>query len=171
MQPDLKQLERDLERMIAQAQTYSDIVATEALKFYTDSFARQGFINTRYQRWRDRRGGARNAGRGILEDSGNLRGSLRSRTYGNIAEVYTHIKYAKIHNEGGVIAVSSRMRRYFWAMYKATGQPHYKYMALSKEITIPQRQFMDIEGKGMSPFLERRIGMHLGKEIAKVWHL
>ena len=57
-------------------------------------------------------------------------------------------KYAKIHNEGGVIniPVTEKMRKYFWYKYKETSNGMYKGMALTKKthftFTVPKRQFI-----------------------------
>jgi len=34
-----------------------------------------------------------------------------------MARVYSNKPYAEIHNEGGTILITPRMRRFFWAMY------------------------------------------------------
>lgn len=56
--------------------------------------------------------------------------------------------YAQIHNEGGVlnIPITERSRKFFWFMFKATGEEKWKWMALTKNerftVKIDKRQFM-----------------------------
>ncbi|RMF46261.1 MAG: hypothetical protein D6751_05455 [Deltaproteobacteria bacterium] len=142
-----------------------------ALNFYKDSWRRQGYIDTRFRRWAPRQDP--DQGRAILigKGSGRLRRSLRLRTGSDWWEVRTDVPYAKIHNEGGTIrqVPTPRQRKFFWARYKRTGDAKWKRFALAKElrITIPQRQFMDIPGQGLSPFLEKRIRLHLERGLKR----
>ena len=60
------------------------------------------------------------------------------------------IPYAKIHNEGGEIPITPKMRRFFWAMHrKEVGEDknkdtNWKWLALTKNdaMKIPMRRFM-----------------------------
>jgi phage gpG-like protein len=107
---------------------------------------------------------------------------------GNVVVVFTggeSAAYARIHNRGGKLAVTPRMRRFFWAMYaKARGSTRsgrsssrlsranlalgqeaqaWKRMALSKSITIPNRQFI-----GESAGLRRRISQRIVKRFTQI---
>ena len=57
-----------------------------------------------------------------VRGGGGLRGSIRSiRGPGQVSWV-SSLPYASIHNEGGEITVTAKMKRFFWAMfYKASG--------------------------------------------------
>ena len=58
----------------------------------------------------------------ILVDTGRLRRSIQSRTTENSITFFTEEPYAAIHNEGGEIVVTTKMKRYFWhKYYEATG--------------------------------------------------
>lgn len=51
-----------------------------------------------------------------------------------ILEPINNVKnYAYIQNFGGRIPVTGKMKSYFWAKYKETGDVKYKYMALTKK--------------------------------------
>lgn len=104
----------------------------------------------------------------LMQRTGGLRGSIRSRKR-KMELVYSSSKpYARIHNEGGEITVTRRMKGYFWHKLKET-QGKYQYkkdgekrnnkrnrelsekeefyhaMALKKvgsTIVIPQRRFI-----------------------------
>lgn len=46
-------------------------------------------------------------------DTGRLRRSVSSRTTENSITFYTDLPYAVIHNDGGEIRVTKKMKRYF----------------------------------------------------------
>lgn len=58
-----------------------------------------------------------------------------------------NVPYARIHEYGGtiLIPVTSRMRRFFWAMHRETKEDRWKGMALSKKnlfsVRIPKRPY------------------------------
>lgn len=139
------------------------------------NFERQAFFS---EAWQRRKSPLRNEGRAILTDTGALRRSIGSRTTENSITFYTDLPYAAIHNDGGEIKVTKRMKRYFWHKYhEASGSfgrrkdgglrkdkrtlrltteaEFWKFMALKKEgstIRIPRRQFL-----GTSPEVERAV--------------
>ena len=118
-------------------------------------------------------------GRAILIQSGNLRRSIQPKeitptsvTISADISVGSGFDYAQIHNEGGEITITAKMKKFFWAKYyetsgktrqtkagKTAGKARktkanesisedakiWKNMALKKvgdTITIPQRQFI-----------------------------
>ena len=112
------------------------------------NFQRGAFFN---EAWPAKRSG----GPSHLVQTGKLRRSIQSVITGNRLRFTSSEPYAAIHNEGGEITVTERMKKYFWAKFKQTGQQHWKYLALVKtgsKITIPKRQFL-----GSSPEVERAI--------------
>lgn len=141
---------------------------------FDQNFERQAFFS---QAWERRRSPTRPGGH-ILVDSGSLRRSIKSKTTDNSITFYSELPYAAIHNEGGEIVVTKRMKRYFWCKYySATGSfgrkkdgslrntkrnrqlrdeaDFWKIMALMKEgskISIPKRQFL-----GKSPEVEAAV--------------
>lgn len=80
---------------------------------FDKNFERQGFFSEKWQRRKSptRPGGA------ILVDTGSLRRSVRSKVTDNSVVFYTDLPYAGIHNEGGDIVVTARMKRYFRAKF------------------------------------------------------
>lgn len=141
---------------------------------FDQNFEREAFFSESWQRSRSptRRGGH------ILVDTGRLRRSVRSRMTDNSVTFYTTESYAAIHNDGGEIVVTQKMKRYFWRKhYEATGSfgrkkdgslrkdkrnaqlgseaEFWKFMALKKAgttIKIPRRRFL-----GNSPEVERMV--------------
>lgn len=136
---------------------------------FDENFERQAFFS---QEWARRKSPTRQGGH-ILVDTGRLRQSITSRSTDNSITFYTNEPHAAIHNEGGEIVVTERMKRYFWYKhYSATGSfgrkksdrrnrqlgdeaDFWKAMALMKvgsTIKIPKRQFL-----GNSPEVEAAV--------------
>lgn len=141
---------------------------------FDQNFERQGFFS---EKWARRKSPLRPGG-SILVDTGALRRSVKSRSDDRSITFYSDLPYAAIHNEGGEIKVTERMRRYFWHRYyearggfgrKKNGElrqnkknrqlgteaEFWRAMALmkvGKVIRIPRRQFL-----GMSPEVERDV--------------
>ncbi len=126
------------------------------------NFVRKAFFD---RPWKARR----QSGRGsLLTTTARLKRSLRCRIQNTSLEWSSDAPYAQIHNEGGTIPITAKMRRYFWFRHiQATGKLifnrktrelaagarnnsmseealRWRNMALSKngKITIPQRQFI-----------------------------
>ena len=104
--------------------------------------------------------------------------------------IQNSLAYAQIHNEGGEITVTKRMKSYFWAMYykrgsvgemygKAKGKKNrlkaeafnqeaefWRAMALKKvgdKIKIPKRQFM-----GNDPEVDKIVTAIIEQELLKI---
>ncbi len=141
---------------------------------FDKNFERQAFFS---EKWQRRKSPIRNEGRAILTDTGALRKSIGSRTTENSITFFTSLPYAAIHNDGGEIVVTKRMKRFFWhKYYEATGafgrrkdgklrkdnemsgliqKPILMFMALKKAgstIRIPRRRFL-----GTSPEVEKAV--------------
>ena len=109
----------------------------------------------------------RRHGKGTLMNvTGTLRRSIRARVTGTSLVFSSSEPHAAIHNEGGTITVTAKMRRFFWAKYYETaGRVRYKksggaskssirlsqeaetwhalaLMKVGSKIIIPQRQFL-----------------------------
>ena len=136
------------------------------------NFERRAYFN---EAWERRKSPVRPGGT-ILTDTGALRRSIRSRTGEDSITFYTDLPYAAIHNDGGEIVVTERMKRYFWhKYYAATGSfgrkkngerrndrrtrqlateaDFWRFMALKRAgttIRIPRRRFL-----GTGPEVER----------------
>lgn len=137
-------------------------VQRELSEEFDQNFARKAFFTEAWQRKRY------DDGKNILLNSGSLRQSIMSELGKKSLEFYSSLIYAGIHNDGGEIVVTDRMKKYFWRRYykvsaaittKKSGAKSnskrnislskeaefYKYMALKKvgsKIIIPQRQFI-----------------------------
>jgi phage gpG-like protein len=143
-----------------------ELVVNDALKNFKDE-AFEG------QKWKPRKDGSSTGDRGgrrnLLVKSGKLRRSIRvTKATANSVSVGSDVPYAKIHNEGGVTnpKVTPRSRRFFWAMYKKTGNPRFKAMATTKQnsfrVNIPARPFLKI-----TPKLKEKIKAKINETIFK----
>lgn len=152
------------------------------------NFERQAFFS---EAWQRRKSPTRPGG-SILIDTGNLRKSIGSRTTENSIVFYTTLPYAAIHNEGGEIKVTRKMKRYFWhKYYEATGSfgrrkdgtlrkdkrtvqltteaEFWKFMALKKEgstVKIPRRRFL-----GTSPEVEQAVREIIEENITEYFNV
>jgi phage gpG-like protein len=146
-------------------------IRVEMTDEFDRNFERESFFG---EAWQRRRSPTRPGGH-ILVNTGRLRRSIQSRTTENSITFFTNEPYAAIHNEGGEIVVTAKMKRYFWhKYYEATGAfgrkkdgsrrndkrtlqlseeaEFWKFMALKKAgttIKIPRRRFL-----GTSPEVE-----------------
>lgn len=82
------------------------------------NFERQAFFSEAWER--RKKGTPRDKGRAILTDTSALRKSIGSRTTENSITFYTDLPYAAIHNDGGEIVVTERMKRFFRAKFYET---------------------------------------------------
>ena len=114
------------------------------------NFERKAFFTTA---WKP---AIHNTGGSLMMCTGALRKSLRSEIVGgNSIKWESSLPYADIHNSGGTITVTPKMKGFFWYRFRmATGDDKknvnsealfWKAMALKKvgsTIVIPQRQFI-----------------------------
>lgn len=179
-------MNNDVARIIKQI--LKDIRVEMEDEFKTN-FERRAFFS---EAWERRKSPIRNEGRAILIDTGQLRRSISSRVTENSVIFYTDLPYAAIHNDGGEIKVTKRMKGYFWhKYYEATGSfgrrkdgtlrrtkknarltteaDFYKWMALKKEgstIKIPRRRFL-----GTSPEVEQAVREIIEENITEYFNV
>ncbi len=147
-------------------------IDVELKEEFDQNFERQAFFSEAWRRSPLRPGGH------ILVDTGGLRRSIRSEIRDSSIVFLTDHPAAAIHNEGGEIVVTEKMKRFFWyKYYSATGSfgrkkdgsrrndkrtkqlsdeaDFWKAMALMRvgsKIRIPQRKFL-----GTSPEVETAV--------------
>lgn len=124
------------------------------------NFERKAFFT---KRWKDRKLDGRGS---LLLTTGKLRRSIRANVDKESVTWSSSEPYAAIHNYGGRITVTAKMKRFFWAkFYELSGRIRYrkdgktskssqKYsrqaefyrnlalMKIGSKIEIPQRQFL-----------------------------
>lgn len=123
-----------------------DEVGILALGLYKESFEKQGRIMGRgsVAKWPDRGASPKSRqGAALLTNSGALKRDLNYRRSGKRVILRSSLPYSKTQNDGATIPITSGMRRFFWAMYKQSGDEFWKAMALKKgSITIKPRPFL-----------------------------
>lgn len=104
------------------------------------NFERKGFFS---DKWKSR---AHKYPRGsLMAVSGALRRSTEGVVRGSGVRFTSSLPYAALHNEGGQITVTAKMKRFFWYKYKRTKDESWKRMALMKVgrvIVMPERRFI-----------------------------
>lgn len=138
------------------------VIGVLAREHFKENFNKGGFDNDKWAARKMRRPGGTN-GQTPLNQSGNLKDSIDYKITGTSVTIYTDSIYAQIHNEGGTITVTSKMRKYFWAMHydhKEAGNldiaEGFKYCALAKAITIEKRQFIG-DSEALNAAIEEKI--------------
>lgn len=143
---------------------------------FDKNFERQAFFSESWQR----RSSPTRSGGHILVQTGGLRRSIQSRVTDSSIMFFSTLPYASIHNDGGEIVVTERMKRYFWHKHMTAegvlvwarrkdgslrrdkktraikeDAEFWKWMALKKagtKIRIPRRRFL-----GASPEVEKAV--------------
>lgn len=139
---------------------------------FSKNFERQAFFN---ERWQRRKSPVRE-GKSLMIQSRALRRSIQGKADESGVTFSSDLPYASIHNNGGEIRVTQRMKGWFWIKYRetvgnfkrkkdgslsrskaqvklSTEAEFYKAMALKKVgsvIKIPKRRFL-----GASPEVEK----------------
>lgn len=133
-------------------------IQVELADEFDQNFEREAFFSESWARRRSPVHGGRSGH--LLVDTGGLRGSIRSRIEGDSVFFSSDLPYAGIHNDGGDIIVTARMKRFFWAKFRdANGgtwgrggnggveAEFWKMMALKKvgsTVRIPRRRFLGV---------------------------
>lgn len=150
---------------------------------FDKNFERKAFFDKAWQK-------RRREGRGsLLVASGRLRRGLRSTSNAKDIHFAHDAPYAKIHNEGGKIKITPKMRKFFWAMYyknmqgvafnvktkaasnKSSARKNelaegWRNMAMSKKgvINIPKRQYVGAHSR-VDEIIERRTTQEVEKYL------
>lgn len=146
----------------------------QGMKRAADLVAFQAFVEENMEQG-TRPETARNEGTRLYKGKGKLSRAFIKGKPGNILDVVAGpngaeitfgidtevIPYALIHEFGGEIPITDKMRRFFWAKYAETKQQFWMAMALTKKssITMPARPYFypaveAYEAEGMQEFLD-----------------
>ena len=115
---------------------------------FDKNFERKAFFN---EPWTKRK--ANNRKGSLMVVSGRLRRSISSSVATNSITFSSDTPYADIHNRGGEIEVTPKMRKYFWwramtlkgddkKFAPGSDAEAYSFMARAEKIKIPKRQFI-----------------------------
>lgn len=93
----------------------TDDIKVDLTEEFDRNFERKAFFD---KSWKQ--GALINNKGSMMMRSGNLRRSIRSTVKNGRITFSSSLPYASIHNEGGEIAVTEKMKSFFWAMYYKT---------------------------------------------------
>lgn len=88
-------------------------ISVELKEEFDRNFKREAFFN---ERWARRKYND-DESRGLLVRNGTLRQSIKAETTDHSVTFSSDLPYAAIHNEGGTITVTRKMKKYFWYRY------------------------------------------------------
>lgn len=145
-------------------QTLTDIKVKLGEEF-DRNFERKAFFDEKWQHTK-----LHNRIGSLMIRRGNLRNSINADIQGNKIIFSSSLPYASIHNEGGELTVTTKMKKYFWAKHieaKNTKNiieaEQFKAMALKpigSKIIIPKRQFIGNHPK-VKEVVERAVNANL----------
>ena len=98
-------------------QNFVNDLRVELLDEFDRNFERKAFFDDKWPetKFPNRRGS-------LMMRTGALRKSIRATSSDHSITFMSSLPYASIHNEGGEITVTEKMKRFFWAMYyKSSG--------------------------------------------------
>jgi len=140
------------------------IVGNEAVVFSKGNWRKQGFQDVSVQPWKRRNPKAeRNSGRAILIDTGRLRRSIRiTGIFGSQVHIGSDVPYARIHNDGGRVTSTQRVREHTRRTKKSTT----RVSAHQRRVNfyMPRRRYI-----GNSVELHRRINQKVKLRLLKVF--
>ena len=110
-----KRITDDLQRRINRlVRRTLDNIRVEAAEEFDRNFEREAFFT---EKWARRKHND-DQSRGLLVRTGNLRRSITAEVTDRDSVVFSSaLPYARIHNEGGTIIVTRKMKAYFWWRY------------------------------------------------------
>lgn len=87
-------------------------VEVDLTQAFDRNFERKSFFNKKWPTTKHA-----NSRGSLLLRSGRLRRSIKSNNSNGRISWSSNLPYASIHNEGGEIVVTQKMKRFFWAMF------------------------------------------------------
>lgn len=164
----------------AYADRWPRMMRAEAVEHFREGFRRGGFIDKSLDKWDVTRrqtvpfNGAPGKYTPLNSRTGSLMHSIDGRLEPGGVTIFSDEPHAAIHNEGGRIPVTKRMRRFFWAMHYESKQKYgaknpeaqfWARMALKRgdTIRIPQRRFL-----GRSASLMKKLTNMLQRDLKRI---
>lgn len=149
-----------------------DIIGIESVNHFKQSFEDEGFTDASLEKWESRKSKrlTRNDQK-TLSDTTELAEAIDYSVNGNEITIVNDKPYAQIHNEGGEITVTPKMRSFFiFKHYEALERGNddvadmWKAMFFSDTLTIPKRQFI-----GESEMLNTNIMEKIVRELDRIF--
>ena len=149
-------------------------VAVELTEQFDTNFTDKAFFG---DKWADAK--LHNSRGSLMARNNNLRNSIVNnwQIQGTDITWSSSLPYASIHNEGGEITVTEKMKRFFWAMYyKASGAVTKTKSQRNERLTIEAEQWkaLALMKVGQKIKIEKRqfIGDHpqVQQAVQNVWN-
>lgn len=152
--------EADIKEMITK---YKDLVRKSptaigliGVNLFKESFTKQGQVmgEGKIIPWQPRGASPQNRqNTSLLIKSGQLRRELHAQKSAKGVNIISNMPYSTLMNDGGTIAVTAKMRKFFYAMYRQSGGEIKKgkpeggdmfwfRMIFAKQIKVPKRPFI-----------------------------
>jgi len=115
----------------------TDDINDYLLQYFKHSFDVKAFGNEKWKPSKDNPN--------TLVDTKTLKNSIKTVSKSpRLIHIQSDTAYSAIHNYGGKIKITDKMRKFFWAKYYSTRKDMWKGLALTKKthITIPKRTYM-----------------------------
>ena len=127
-------------------------VEVDLSQAFDRNFESKSFFNKRWKQTNHA-----NSRGSLLLRTGNLRRSIKSTNNKGSIKWSSTLPYATLHNEGGDIVVTKKMKSFFWAMYyKANGAANvYSVKTRKKVNTIRSRKLEGEAGKWKALALQK----------------
>ena len=131
----LKSIQPELEKLLARILPVK--IGAKAKTIFQENFRKGGFQDGGLQAWKVTRrqltGKGADAGRGPLLSSRQvLYKSISYSPERGAVTIYSRVKYAAIHNEGGTVIthprITPKMRRFAWAKFYVVNGFHFLYL-------------------------------------------
>lgn len=147
-------------------------VAVELTDEFDQNFERKAFFTDKWEGVK-----LHNPKGSMMARTNNLRNSIKYDILNEQITWSSSLPYASIHNEGGEITVSEKMKRFFWAMfYKAAGAVTKTKSQRNERLTIEAQQWkaLALMKVGQKIKVEKRqfIGDHpqARQAVQNVWN-
>lgn len=153
-------------------QNFINDVAVELTDEFDQNFERKAFFTDKWPGTK-----LHNPRGSMMARNNNLRNSIKYDIVGEQITWSSSLPYASIHNEGGEITVTEKMKRFFWAMYyKAAGAVTKTKSQRNERLTIEAQQWKNLAlmKVGQKIKIEKRqfIGDHpqVRQAVQNVWN-
>lgn len=144
---------------------FPKLAGTEAVNFSKERFRLKNWLDRSREKWEPRKrvGSTKKKRKGsLMMVSGRLKRSIKKiRQTRNSVTIGTDVPYARIHNEGGEIKKTVKVRKH--TRVRSGRKTKVKAHVRQMNTSIPQRQFI-----GDSAILLRRVERLLERELKQI---
>lgn len=158
----IKELKEAFEDLVQKA-------GKDYMEHFQSSFDNEGFTDEKLVKWDGRSRKDRNKKkRNLLVKTGRLRRSLKKKVRGSKVLIYTASPYAEIHNEGGTIKTTAKVRAHKRRNKRGRKKTVVQVKAHTRSMNtkIPKRQFM-----GESSKVNKGLEEQMEKEFKRIFKL